>query len=127
MTPEEIQERNAEISIMLGLKPFSNPYNSVFADDENIDSWFRIFFNSYFKDKLWLNYPKFHSDWDWIHKAAEFVYSKLEPSDPRRFDLVSRIGRNDKERAFLIISGIAKQYNKENETNNKQNNSQTKG
>lgn len=78
MTQEEIQERNKQIALMLGLKPLSKPYDGAFTSDDKTYNSFRIFFNGLLEDESWYEYPKFHSDWNWLMEAVDFVEEKLK-------------------------------------------------
>jgi hypothetical protein len=93
MTPQEIQERNKQIALMLGLHHDEDVV--IFSD-----------MMSYAWDNL-----KFHSDWNWLHEAAEKVYSLTHPSDSIRHDIIHILGRSHKEAVFIAISDFAKHWN----------------
>jgi hypothetical protein len=69
MTQQEIQERNKQIALMMG------------AIDYKADKWYKL---GGYKEHIYFpnwNYPnrflekdlKFHSDWNWIMEAVEFI------------------------------------------------------
>ena len=127
MTQEEIQERNKQIALMLGLKPLKKPYEGAFTSDENTFNSFRIFFNGLLEDESWYAYPKFHSDWNWLMEAVEFINNTHNQDNPYR-DLHYTMGsllhggwwKNTKiprrllsniEELFIAVSDFAKLYN----------------
>jgi viroplasmin and RNaseH domain-containing protein len=111
MKSQEIQERNKQIALMLGLKPLGTPYSGAFEADNNTDSNFSSFFNGLLEGESWYEFPKFHSDWNWLHEAVKKVYSLLTPSDSRKHDIIQLLGRNQKEATFIAVSDFAKLYN----------------
>ena len=130
METTEIQERNKQIALMLGLNPLTKSPLS------------------------WLISLKYHSDWNWLMEAVEFIKKNIKSSsntrdakigelfidkwefkvksyyvrliqwtkngwrmpdrDDMELSLLYIIGENcesEKEALFLIVSGIAKLYN----------------
>lgn len=67
MTAQEIQERNKEIALMLG---YSNPISDkdfYFVERPQKES-------TVLPNMLELNFEnRFHSDWNWLHEAVEFI------------------------------------------------------
>jgi D-mannonate dehydratase len=91
MTQEEIQERNKEIALMLGLKlPFSiSEYSALICK----------------------NNGNYHSDWNWIMKAIQFLQNHFESKEMvwtaiERYPLFTDI-----ETVFTMVSDFAKHYN----------------
>jgi hypothetical protein len=113
MTQQEIQERNEQIALMLGMK----------IEGTYITNWKE--FNSLLhsiEDTL-----KFHSDWNWLMEAVSFINKTHNQNNPHR-DLAYTIkyllnggwwGENqiprrvlsDTEQLFLAVSDFAKLYN----------------
>jgi hypothetical protein len=92
MTQQEIQDRNKEIALMLGLH----------HDEE------AVIFNmtAYTWDML-----RFHSDWNWLMEAVTKVYSLITPTDSIKHDLIQKVGRVQKEAVFIAVSDFAKYWN----------------
>ncbi len=117
MASEEIQERNKQIALMLGwyhedyiwkmLKPFRDGFISETKDVE----------------------LQFHTDWNWLMEAIEFINKTHKENNPYR-DLHYTIGYllhggwwgdnriperllSDKTQLFLAVSDFAKLYNEE--------------
>jgi hypothetical protein len=111
MTQKEIQERNKQIALMLGWK---------------------------YKDKIWLkkhpvekdrwmvasytNNFLFHSDWNWLMEAVEFIESKGYEIGifANRVEIITTIeeerlfkagGKTKKEAVFIAVSDFAKNHN----------------
>jgi hypothetical protein len=97
MTPQEIQERNKQIALMLGYENMS-------------------------PDKLLL----FHSDWNWLMEAKSFINNKLYQTyqtyyphtNRHQFSiwkesncLLETIDIDEKEAVFIAVSDFAKLYN----------------
>jgi hypothetical protein len=110
MKPKEIQERNKQIALMLGLHHDEDVV--IFSD-----------MMSYAWDNL-----KFHSDWNWLMEAVEFVdklnnyFIQIEEKscyvyDISKFDnsqsmaLMIKDGKTKKEAVFIAVSDFAKLYN----------------
>jgi hypothetical protein len=108
MTQQEIQERNKQIALMLGwtLKSYptyiSSPFHSrsVWWSPGTTKTFCCIEGEEFF-----------HSDWTWLHEAAEKVYSLTNPSDSIRHDIIHILGRSHKEAVFIAVSDFAKLYN----------------
>jgi len=127
MTQQEIQERNKQIALMLGLTPtkgFGSKKNQYF---KKIDSDKTIIYNKVL----------FHSDWNWLMEAVEFIEEKLKLKTvisnmgfginnqyininrdvsiiDETIDNPSKImgkSSNKKEAIFIAVSDFAKLYN----------------
>lgn len=116
METTEIQERNKQIALMLG-----------YINTTPTDKDFNIFEN---KEKPFSAIPKmietrsmeFHSDWNWLMEAVEFVESRgyeidifancVEICTTPDEDYVSEaVGKTKKEAVFVAVSDFAKLYN----------------
>ena len=141
MTPQEIQERNKQIALMLGLKPLGRPYDGAFITDDNTDHSFRIFFNGLLEGESWYQYPEFHRNWNWLMEAVEFieklkfntkacihcnidrVYLNTYPIESSQYsakfisitdskiNFCSTKASTKKEAVFIAVSDFAKLYN----------------
>jgi hypothetical protein len=111
MTPQEIQERNKQIALMLGLKPLGRPYDGAFITDDNTDNSFRIFFNGLLEGESWYQYPEFHRDWNWIMEAVQFLHRHFKSKEMYWTGIESYRLYSEIESVFVMISGLAKLYN----------------
>lgn len=133
MKVKEINERNEQIAMMLGLKALPKPYLGAFECNENTVKSFKIFFNGLLEDESWYNYPKFDSDWNWLMEALEFIsdpdygiYYKIGPKTCEIADNGKRGNVNlnafkvlakgtstvsTKEAVFIAVSDFAKTFN----------------
>jgi hypothetical protein len=71
MTQQEIQERNKEIALMLGWSQNQNPDH-----DGVLEIWWPVTT----LEKPWgfrVERLEFHSDWNWLMEAVEFIESKI--------------------------------------------------
>jgi predicted FMN-binding regulatory protein PaiB len=107
MTQQEIQERNKQIALMMG------------AIDYKADKWYKL---GGYKEHIYFpnwNYPnrflekdlKFHSDWNWLMEAIQFLKKHFESKDRywttiEIYPLYSNI-----EDVFIVVSDFAKLYN----------------
>ena len=118
MTQQEIQERNEQIALMLGLTPtkgFGSKKNEYF---KKIDGDKTIMYNKVL----------FHSDWNWLMEAVEFIdklsnyFIQIEEKscyvyDISKFDnsqtnaFIIKDGKTKKESIFIAVSDFAKLYN----------------
>ena len=113
------QERNKQIALMLGWT--YNSFNDRWNEDMHHDySFLRM-------DEL-----KFHSDWNWLMGAVEFIekldnyYVQIEEFDSYIYDvskftdsemnpfLMSKVKTSKKESVFLVVSEFAEYYNTKN-------------
>jgi hypothetical protein len=113
MTQQEIQERNEQIALMLGFK-YKN--QAKYWGKYPLD-------NNSFLSKLgyvMMNNLKFHSDWNWIMEAVEFI-EKIYNNQPVYFGhnncvifspkTIRSKGKDKKEAVFIAVSDFAKLYN----------------
>jgi hypothetical protein len=144
MTQQEIQERNKEISLMLGActKEMMG-VNSWVLQENELNLSFDIFDEKLFSNdggSGWLiGDLKFHSDWNWIMEAVEFIcgtlgyrkysYTHEEHSRCVFTDMAILFQKHDfgggniiidsdkqkteKEAVFIAVSDFAKLYNEE--------------
>jgi hypothetical protein len=118
MTQQQIQERNEQIALMLGLTPtkgFGSKKNEYF---KKIDGDKTIMYNKVL----------FHSDWNWLMEAVEFIdklsnyFIQIEEKscyvyDISKFDnsqtnaFIIKDGKTKKESIFIAVSDFAKLYN----------------
>jgi hypothetical protein len=100
MTQQEIQERNKQIALMLGMK----------IEGTYITNWKE--FNSLLhsiEDTL-----KFHSDWNWLMEAVEFIEKqKMEVSIIQNECSIIDTEKAEKEENPFMIEPIAKCYDGE--------------
>jgi hypothetical protein len=118
MTQQEIQERNEQIALMLGLTPtkgFGSKKNEYF---KKIDVDKTIMYNKVL----------FHSDWNWLMEAVEFI-ENLDLNDIFTMpEFNYHVGKmtllrvnkdvlkkmpitSKKESIFIAVSDFAKLYN----------------
>jgi hypothetical protein len=122
MTQEEIQERNKEIAVMLGVD--INFSTQVYRDSKS--SLRHILDNMPKSEDL-----KFHSDWNWLMEAVKFINNTHNQDNPYRDltytikhllnggwwklkseeKLIPRRLLSDIEQLFLAVSDFAKLYN----------------
>jgi hypothetical protein len=119
MTQQEIQERNEQIALMLGLTPtkgFGSKKNEYY---KKIDGDKTIIYNKVL----------FHSDWNWLMEAVEFI-ENLDLNDIFTMpEFNYHVGKmtlfrvnkdvlkkmpitSKKESIFISVSDFAKLYNK---------------
>jgi hypothetical protein len=124
MTQQEIQERNKQIALMLGWE-----YIDEKVSYQNYGWWVK---GTYHLDadarsnKNWIGFNsdiKFHSDWNWLHEAVEFIeskgydvfvnglYCRITDSGMSDFEIESGTVLNKKEAVFIVVSDFAKLYN----------------
>lgn len=109
MTPQEIQQRNEQIALMLGLEEAGPGFPSGYFYKENY----------YHYEDL-----QFHSDWNWLMEAVEFVKKtsgismvqgpvKKPTCVIHLGDLKALSGQSNtlKEAVFIAVSDFAKLYN----------------
>jgi len=128
MTQQEIQNRNEQIALMLGLKPLQRPYLGAYHPTH--DTHNSTFYHERIEGELWYVYPQYDSDWNWLMEAVEFIEKlkylvEISGSHEWQFcaivrtdtdDVVARIGYYEKtftkkEAVFIAVSDFAKLYN----------------
>jgi hypothetical protein len=133
MTQQEIQERNTQIALMLGweydedLKIFNTPFLELVEP--------QAFGDEQFSSRLHDYELKFHSDWNWLMEAVEFIETikvnniqiydvkiwdshceiKMNPQYALTFDKLPEpnwiIQKTKIEAVFIAVSYFAKLYN----------------
>lgn len=125
MTQQEIQERNKQIALMLGLDPLNNPYLGAFTINDK-KTYNSNFYHERLEGESWYVYPEYHSEWNWLMEAVEFI-EKLGETNKSYGTLVeitttyTKIGKitidlklisiNKIEATFIAVSDFAKLYN----------------
>ena len=106
MTPQEIQERNKQIALMLGgykcskiSEQYELPKLMTFPPKGNSNL-------CHTAKVCMLEDMQFHADWNWLHEAVQFLYKEMYWTGIERYRLYSEI-----ESVFVMISGLAKLYN----------------
>lgn len=123
MTQQEIQERNKQISLMLGgykcseiSEQYELPKFMTFPPKgrSNLCHTAKV---------CLLEDMQFHSDWNWLMKAVEIVeskgydvfinslYCRITDSGMSNFEIESGKVSTKKEAVFLAVSDFAKQFN----------------
>lgn len=102
MTQQEIQERNKQIALMLRME------NDAFLLEKNIEA------------NTGLCHLKFHSDWNWLMEAVEFI-EKVYNNQPIYFGhnncvifspkTIKSKGKDKKQAVFIAVSDFAQLYN----------------
>jgi hypothetical protein len=107
MEQQEIQERNKQIALMLGgykcskiSEQYELPKLMTFPPKGNSNL-------CHTAKVCMLEDMQFHADWNWLHEAAEKVYSLTHPSDSIRHDIIHILGRSHKEAVFIAVSDFA--------------------
>jgi len=130
MKQEEIQERNEQIALMLGLKPLTRPYLGAYQPTR--DTHNPKFYHERMENESWYVYPDYDSDWNWLMEAVEFIEKqKMEVSiiqnecsiidtekaeqeeNPFMIEPVAKCydGETKKESVFIAVSDFAKLHN----------------
>lgn len=141
MTPKEIQERNKEIALMLGANvqdTLERIYIDKMVDDELTFHNMSVNLNTYEWNGttnihyIPFNMLQFHSDWNWLMEAVEFIQKELIKNDDefciefyknlfgKPITFVSYINKNvesedPKEAVFIAVSDFAKKFNNSDE------------
>ena len=117
MTPQEIQERNKEIALMLGWKEATLEYKLKWCSVKTEERLNRI--NPEYvpvlmkenEEPLFESFLRWHSDWNWIMKAIQFLQNHFE-SKERSWTSIERYPLyTDIETVFVLVSDFAKHYN----------------
>jgi len=112
MTPQEIQERNKQIALMLGWERHNHASYFTWTKQNS-------------KDHIYESILQFHLDWNWLHEAVEFIerLSVHHMVETNRSSCVIYNGKNiitanyfkadktKKEAVFIAVSDFAKLYN----------------
>lgn len=71
MKQEEINKRNSDIALMLGLKPLTRPYLGAYQPTSDTSN--PSFYYERIEGESWYVYPNYDSDWNWLMEAVEFI------------------------------------------------------
>jgi hypothetical protein len=126
MTPQEIQERNKQIALLLNIKiEQCYPENKDYKQHGIVYTLEKEFAKNVNSIFLGVSELKFHSDWNWLMEAVEFI-EKLSVHymvETNRSSCVIYNGRNiitanyfkaDKtktEAVFIAVSDFAQKFN----------------
>jgi hypothetical protein len=135
MTAQEIQERNEQIALMLGAIHSIHTEAWGFGNAKNIGSkmFHRVMYKVVIKAQRFEKQLKFHSDYNWLMEAVEFIrlknysYDMYSPThitdtdddfecslwDGINSEICGRSKSSLKEAIFMAVSDFAKLYNKE--------------
>jgi|LakMenEpi03Aug12_release.lakeMendotaPanAssembly.Ray.scaffolds.fasta_scaffold1662909_2 hypothetical protein len=103
MTQQEIQERNKQIVLMLGGEYRRNESLSF----EPKGRWYIPQFPDAQQDYN----LKFHSDWNWLMEAVEFIANYYSDKEIPSVHLLNMPIFAPKEAVFFAVSDFAKLYN----------------
>jgi hypothetical protein len=128
MTQQEIQERNEQIALMLGAIHSIHAEAWGLGNAKNIGS--KMFHGVMYKDVIeaqrFEKELKFHSDWNWLMEAVEFIskngftYSIYKNDklyccsiriDRTISDFILIKNKSQKEAVFIAVSDFAKKFN----------------
>jgi hypothetical protein len=124
MTQQEIQERNKQIALMLGLKLLGKPYLGAYSVDTITHN--TSFYHERMEGESWYVYPEYHSDWNWLMEAVDFIEKKGYSIDIHqnraaikdnfacndKFEEIIKVSLSSKKEAvFIAVSDFAKFYN----------------
>jgi hypothetical protein len=118
MEQQEIQERNEQIALMLGAIHSIHTEAWGFGNTKNIGS--KMFHGVMYKDVIqaerFEKELKFHSDWNWLMEAVEFIEKKYAWVNIKGclVDIskdYSASAPSKKEAVFIAVSDFAKQLN----------------
>lgn len=112
MIQQEIQERNEQIASMLGWK-ITDGIISYIPEENSFQHEVGYSANGFLQ---------FHSDWNWLMEAVEFIESKGYEIGifANRVEIITTIeenriyetgGKTKKEAVFIAVSDFARQFN----------------
>jgi hypothetical protein len=139
MTPEEIQERNKQIALMLGAytKQMMGVNAWVLEEDE-LNLSFDLFDKKIFSNDEGSGWKikdlKFHLDWNWLMESVEFIEKQkirdnqytytskynviidsygciIRTSGYHQKKVIDITNSNKKEAVFIAVSDFAKKFN----------------
>jgi hypothetical protein len=93
MTPQEIQDRNKQIALMLGdsMQKIVEQNGYHYPSDEEL---------------------LFDSDWNWLMESVEFVKSITDKNlEELKYEVTHLFITSSKKRVFIAVSDFAKLYN----------------
>jgi hypothetical protein len=102
MTQEEIQERNKQIALMIGVD--INFSTEVYRDSK---SRLRHIIDKMPKSLLLI----FHKDWNWLMEAIQFLHKHFESKESSWTSIERYPLYTDIETVFVLVSDFAKHYN----------------
>ncbi len=120
MTQEETQERNKEIALMFGWRETSAHKRDQYGYYQCVEGYSTPYRNTLDEQAVEYQYDKnafavedlqFHSDWNWIMEAIQFLQNHFESKERswtsiERYPLYTDIGT-----VFVLVSDFAKHYN----------------
>lgn len=112
MTPQEIQERNNQIALMLNIKiEQCYPENKDYKQHGIVYTLEKEFAENVNSIFLSVSELKFHKDWGWLMEAIRFIYKYFESKEMywttiERYPLYSDI-----ESVFVMVSDFAQKLN----------------
>jgi hypothetical protein len=117
MTPQEIQERNKQIAMMLGWEEATLEYKLKWCSvptEERLNRLNQDYVPLLMKeneDPLWNSSLLWHLDWNWLHDAILFLKKYFDNKEMvwtsiERYPLFTDI-----ETVFIAVSDFAKLYN----------------
>jgi hypothetical protein len=120
MTPEQIQERNKQIALMLGWKETSAHKRDQYGYYQCVEGYSTPYRNTLDTQAVEYQYDKnafatgdlqFYSDWNWLMEAIQFLQRHFE-SKERSWTSIERYPLyTDIETVFVLVSDFAKHYN----------------
>jgi hypothetical protein len=123
MTPQEIQERNKQIALMLGWKEATLEYKlrwCAVPTEERLnilDQDHVPILMKENKDPLWSSSLLWDSDWNWLMEAVEFI-KECDLYRNKYYDILHTKRKllqifisEKKEFVFIAVSDFAKLYN----------------
>lgn len=124
MKNKKLQERNEQIALMLGAIYSSYAEAWGFGNAKNIGSkmFDRVIYEDVIQAERFEKELKFHSDWNWLMEAVEFIESKGYEIGifANRVEIITTIeenrvyetgGKTKKEAVFIAVSDFARQFN----------------
>jgi hypothetical protein len=128
MINKETQDRNKQIALMLGWKEATLEYKlkwcAVPTEERlnRLDQDYVPILMKENKDPLWSSSLLWHSDWNWLMEAVEFIESKGYEIGifANRVEIITTIeenrvyetgGKTKKEAVFIAVSDFAKNHN----------------
>jgi hypothetical protein len=127
MAQQEVQERNKQIALMLGWKEYK-PERNWFWGKKKMTYYKGFDKVTWSTPRVYVDYFKFHSDWNWLMEAIRFIQKKsfditidffsstgilkTDAFVSKNSDIIiESLGKEDIEAMFEIVSDFAKLYN----------------
>jgi len=119
MEQQEIQERNKEIALMLGLKPLTRPYLGAYQPTSDTSN--PSFYHERIEGESWYVYPEYDSDWNWLMEAVEFIESlydhpnkeiqvHIKPGEICIFSMPYVLENNNYKEVYYLGDGYVDKY-----------------